>query len=179
MQGNREAAGILQYLTVFFMVFQYFSKSHQNRCPSYKITPNSPKIPQKCSQEPPKRLPRQPQDPPKRPQERPRGSKILSRAPKIAKISHPEPPRAPERVPRGSKRLPRSPKSLLRASQDPQKSSQKAPKMLTGDLQASILSLSNIMLVLKPLSFSKHLNFLASKPPSLQLSRGGMRGAFE
>ena len=137
----------------------------------FKLQTRSKTAP-KSFQNAPKRLPRGSQDTlrtlPRGPKSVPRGSKILSRAPKIAKISHPEPPRAPERVPRSSKRLPRSPKTLPRASQDPQKSSRKALKTLPVDLQASILSVSNIILVLKPTTFSKHLNFLASKPPRIR-----------
>ena len=73
-------------------------------------------------------------------------------------------PNGPKRTQRGSKRPPRSPKSLPAASQDPQKTSRRLPKCFQETSQASIFSLSNIILVLKPLSFSKHLNFLASKP---------------
>ena len=153
---------ILMVLIVFSAFQQITSKmlsKHQN------LSKTAPK----CLQNAPKSLPRGSQDSPRTlprgPKSVPRGSKILSRPPKITKISQPEPPRAPERVPRGSKRPPRSPKSLPAPSQDPQKSSRRLPNCFQETSQASIFSLSNIILVLKPLSFSKHLNFLASKPP--------------
>ena len=127
-------------------------------------------MPPKYSQEPPKRLSRQPQDPPKRPQERPKRLQDPVKSPQdhqnITPRGSQSSRKSPKRLQEAPKESQEPPKSLPAASQDPQKSSHKAFEMLPGDLQANILSLSNIMLVLKPLSFSKHLNFLASKPPT-------------
>ena len=162
------------------MVFQYFSKSLR-RC--FQIAKLGPKLLPNASKMLPRASQDSPQDPPKRPQERPKRLqdpvKSLQDHQNITSRGSQSSRKSPKRLQEAPKEAQELPKSLPAASHDPQKSSQKAFKMLPGDLQASLLSFSNIMLVLKPLSFDKHLNFLASKPPSLQLSRGGMRGAFE
>ena len=106
---------------MFFMVFQYFSKSLRRCFPSPKLgpkqLPNASKMLPRASQEPPKCLPR-----------RPRGSKSAPKGSKSVLRRSKRPQGAPKRSPRGSKRPQEpleAPKRLPRCLRRPPRASKR------------------------------------------------------